>query len=128
MTVFSTTIPLRFGDFDLYGHVNNVTYFSYLETARVKIFGPIFNELTRNGIFLLVRRAECDYLRPILPDLEEIIVTIEMLRVGTTSFTLGYRLHDEAGTTYATGMTLMVSFDSHSGRPVAVPEEIRQMT
>lgn len=127
MSVYSTTIGLRFGDFDLYGHVNSVTYFSYLETARVKVFYTLFEELTRKGILLLVRKAECDYLLPILPAVEEIDVTMEILRLGTTSFTLGYRLHDEVGTTYATGQTLMVTFDSRSGQPVAVPEEIRNM-
>jgi acyl-CoA thioester hydrolase len=127
MSEYSTTIALRFGDFDLYGHVNSVTYFSYLETARVKIFYRLFEELTRKGILLLVRKAECDYLLPILPVLEEIIVTMEIARIGTTSFTLAYRLHDQEGTTYATGQTLMVAFDSRSGQTMAVPDEIRAM-
>jgi acyl-CoA thioester hydrolase len=127
MKEYTTSIGLRFADFDLYGHVNSVTYFSYLETARVKIFYAIFQELTCKGILLLVRKAECDYLLPILPALEEIVITIEIVRLGTTSFTLGYRLHDSAGTIYATGQTLMVTFDSRSGQPVAVPEEIRKM-
>lgn len=127
MKEYTTSIDLRFSDFDLYGHVNSVTYFSYLETARVKVFYTLFEELNRKGILLLVRKAECDYFLPILPALEEIIVTIKIVRLGTTSFTLGYRLHDEAGTTYATGQTLMVTFDSRSGQPVPVPEEIRAM-
>lgn len=127
MTEYTTTIGLRFADFDLYGHVNSVTYFSFLETARVKIFYEPFAALTRQGILLLVRKAECDYLQPILPIQAEITVTIQILRIGTTSFTLGYRVHDQKGTTYATGQTLMVTFDSSSGQPVAVPEKIRQM-
>lgn len=127
MTEYTTTIGLRFADFDLYGHVNSVTYFSFLETARVKIFYEPFAALTRQGILLLVRKAECDYLQPILPIQAEISVTIQILRIGTTSFTLGYRVHDQEGTTYATGQTLMVTFDSSSGQPVAVPEQIRQM-
>lgn len=127
MTEYTTTIGLRFADFDLYGHVNSVTYFSFLETARVKIFYEPFAALTRQGILLLVRKAECDYLQPILPIQAEITVTIQILRIGTTSFNLGYRVHDQEGTTYATGQTLMVTFDSSSGQPVAVPEQIRQM-
>jgi len=127
MSEYSTTIGLRFADFDLYGHVNSVTYFSYLETARVQIFYDLFQQLTREGILLLVRKAQCDYLLPILPTLAEVIVTMQIARVGTTSFTLGYRLHDQAGTTYATAETLMVVFDSRSGQPVAVPEQIRMM-
>lgn len=127
MKEYKTSIDLRFADFDLYGHVNSVTYFSYLETARVKIFFRLFEELTAQGILLLVRKAQCDYLLPILPDLEAINVTMQIVRIGTTSFTIGYRLHDQAGTTYATGETLMVTFDSKTGQAVTVPEQIRQM-
>ena len=127
MSAYSTTIELRFADFDLYGHVNSVTYFSYLETARMKIFFSLFEELTAQGILLLVRKAACDYLLPILPATEVITVTMQIVRIGTTSFTIGYRLHDQDGTTYATGETLMVTFDSKSGQAVTVPEQIRQM-
>ena len=48
---YSTTIELRFSDLDLYGHVNSVVYFTYLETARVKLFKDFFKELTDKQIF-----------------------------------------------------------------------------
>ena len=62
---FTTPIELRFSDLDLYGHVNSVVYFSYLETARVKLFAAPFQELTEQQIFMLVARAECDYRLPV---------------------------------------------------------------
>ena len=43
---YSTPIELRFSDLDLYGHVNSVIYFTYLETARVKLFAELFTDLT----------------------------------------------------------------------------------
>ncbi len=33
--VYEMTIPIRWGDMDAMGHVNNTTYFRYLETARI---------------------------------------------------------------------------------------------
>ena len=33
--VFEMTMPIRWGDMDSMGHVNNATYFRYLETARI---------------------------------------------------------------------------------------------
>ena len=48
---FSTGIELRFADLDLYNHVNSVVYFSFLETARVRLFRDAFQELTGRGIF-----------------------------------------------------------------------------
>lgn len=33
--VFESVIPIRWGDMDAMGHVNNTTYFRYLETIRI---------------------------------------------------------------------------------------------
>lgn len=34
--VHTTLIPIRWGDMDAYGHVNNTVYFRYMEQARVE--------------------------------------------------------------------------------------------
>jgi acyl-CoA thioester hydrolase len=34
--VHVTHIPIRWGDMDAYGHVNNTVYFRYMEQARVE--------------------------------------------------------------------------------------------
>ena len=54
--VYSTGIELRFSDLDVYGHVNSPVYFTYLETARVKLFKDFFNEVSQQGIFTVVAR------------------------------------------------------------------------
>lgn len=123
---FSTPIELRFSDLDLYGHVNSVVYFSYIETARVKLFNDFFQELTEKHIFTLVARAECDYKLPILFG-DELIVSVVVARIGTTSFDLEYRLHDGREKTYATARTTMVCFDNLKKVTVPVPECISKM-
>lgn len=123
---FSTPIELRFSDLDLYGHVNSVVYFSYLETARVKLFSGFFSELTKQQIFTLVARAECDYKQPILFG-DELIVSLTVSRIGTTSFDLTYQLHNGGEKIYATAVTTMVCFDNVKKVTVAVPECIRTM-
>ena len=123
---FSTPIELRFSDLDLYGHVNSVIYFTYLETARVKLFKDFFNELMEKQIFTLVVRAECDYKLPILFD-DELIVTVTMARIGTSSFDLAYELHDGREKIYAHARTTLVCFDNSSQTTVQVPECIKAM-
>lgn len=123
---FSTPIELRFSDLDLYAHVNSVLYFTYLETARVKLFHDFFQELTEKQIFTLVARAECDYKIPILFG-DTLIVSVVMSRIGTSSFDLDYRLHDGAEKTYATARTTMVCFDNVRKITVPVPECISNM-
>lgn len=123
---YSTPIELRFSDLDLYGHVNSVVYFSYLETARVKLFKDFFGELTENHIFTLVARAECDYKLPILFG-DELIVTVTIPRIGNSSFDIDYRLHDSKEKVYATARTTLVCFDNIKKVTVAVPECISRM-
>lgn len=124
--IFSAPIELRFSDLDLYGHVNSVVYFSYLETARVKLFKGFFQELTERHIFTLVARAECDYRLPILFG-DRLIVEVFVARIGTSSFDLDYRLHDGAEKTYATARTTLVCFDNARKVTVPVPQCISKM-
>jgi len=124
--MFSTPIELRFCDLDAYGHVNSAIYFSYLETARVKLFHDFFREVSKQGIFTLVARAECDYKIPILL-YDPVIVTLWIAKTGRSSFTFEYRIHDGGEKTYATAHTTMVCFDSIKNKTVAIPEIIKAM-
>jgi acyl-CoA thioester hydrolase len=123
---FSTSIELRFADLDLYGHVNNVAYFTLLETARVKLFSKVFQELTDQGILLVVGRAECDYKNPILLH-DQVMVSAWVSRVGNSSFDLGYQVHDGADRTFAVAKTTLVCFDKGKKAPIAVPERLKEM-
>jgi len=122
---FSADIEVRFADLDAYGHVNNATYFTYLEVARTKLFRDEFTEMMRNGLLFLVVRAECEYKRPI--DLKDrVIVEMEMKNFGRSSFEIAYRLHNGNGTLFARATTVMVCFDRREGRTVSVPEDLKR--
>jgi acyl-CoA thioester hydrolase len=123
---YSTSIDLRFSDLDLYGHVNSAIYFTYLETARIKLFKESFQELTNQGIFIVVGRAECDYKYPIVMN-DTVVVSAWVSRIGTTSFDFSYRIHNNDERTFATAVTTMVCIDSVKKKPVAVPELVRSM-
>lgn len=123
---FTTDIEIRFADIDAYGHVNNAIFFTYLETARVKLFQQHFGGFLDTSLTFLVVRAECDYRLPVtLNDKLQITIVIEQLR--HSSFTFGYRLHNGEGKNYATARTVMVCYDPVVSRPVAIPAEIREL-
>lgn len=123
---FTTDIEIRFADIDAYGHVNNAIFFTYLETARIKLFQQFFGGFLDTSLTFLVVRAECDYRLPVkLNDRLQITIVIEQLR--HSSFTFGYRLHNGEGKDYATARTVMVCFDPVASRPVAIPAEIRAL-
>jgi len=121
---FTTSIELRFSDFDLYGHVNNVAYFTLLEAVRVKMLKGVFKELTDNDLYLLVAHAECDYKLPIEFN-DELTISATITRMGNTSFDIDYRLYSGNDKTYATARTVMVCFDNLRKSPVTVPECIK---
>lgn len=123
---YETGIEIRFGDLDAYGHVNNAVIFSYLETARVKMFQEQFGNFLHSGLLFLVARAECDYRQPIeLHDEARIGIGLE--RLGRSSFTLAYRVHNGSEKLFAEARTVMVCFDPQRKQPTAVPEEFQQV-
>jgi len=121
---YETGIEIRFVDLDAYGHVNNAVVFTYLETARVKMFLERFGDFFKGGLLFLVVRAECDYRQPIeLNDSLRIAIGLEQL--GRSSFTLNYRVHNGGDKLFAEARTVMVCFDPQRKKPVAVPPEFQ---
>ena len=123
---YEIPIEMRFSDLDIYGHVNSVVYFDYLETARVRLISGIYRELTEKGIYLLVAKAECDYKLPILFG-DTVVVAVTISRIGGSSFDLAYRIHDRAGKTFAEAKTVMVCYDNAKKTTIPVPAILREM-
>lgn len=60
---------VRFSDVDVYGHVNNVKYFEYLQEARIALFASLGAEALSQAALkgpLLVTNTEVDYRVPLL--------------------------------------------------------------
>ena len=122
--LFSVEIDMRWADLDAYGHVNNAVIFSYLETARVKLLLEPGIDLMQGSLQTLVARAECDYLKPI-PFSERVAISMEISRLGHSSYDIHYRVHNNEGVTYATAKTVMVCFDPELNKAVSIPEAFR---
>ena len=118
----STEIEVRFADLDAYGHVNNAVFFTYLETARVKLFRERSAELMQSGLFFLVVEASCRYRKPIELN-DRVLIDLSVEDLGRSSFTLAYQMHDGEGRTFADARTVMVCFDQSRGKTTAIPED-----
>jgi len=82
------TLGVRDYECDLQGVVNNANYMNYLEHARhefLKSCGLDFAEITRQGIHLVVVRAELDY-RLSLTSGDEFLVRTRFIREGRLKF------------------------------------------
>jgi acyl-CoA thioester hydrolase len=124
--VFITVIDVRWSDLDAYAHVNGTTYFTYMETARVKLYESLGLDCLHGSVRTVIAKSECDYRIAIGPD-DKVQVDIVVNRVGNTSLDLLYKLHDTKGQTFATGKTVMVTMDAETFQPVAVPECFRKI-
>lgn len=87
MSVHTTTIPLRWGDFDRFGHVTNTAYIELAQEARMVWARERFDAEGHDIPHVFVRKLEVEYLRPILPTAGEVLITTDVTHVGTTSFT-----------------------------------------
>ena len=124
---FFHSISTRWSDNDIYGHVNNVVYYSYFDTA---VNHYLINEcgldIHEGDIIAYVVSSKCDYLSPIaFPD--EITVGIAVKRLGHSSVT--YKLAVFKGTesqAVAQGEFVHVFVDRASQRSVEIPFTIRK--
>ncbi len=123
----SVTMDVRYADIDMYGHVNSTVFFTYMETARVRLFMDLFQELTKKGILLVVVNAECSYKREIFIT-DTVIVTVTIDRIGNTSFDLKYDIHNGKGKLFAIGKTTLVALDANKKSPIPLPEELINMS
>lgn len=63
--VHETVIPIRWGDMDAMGHLNNGTYFRYMETARIDWMHAIGFQPDPGGEGMVIINAFCNFMRQI---------------------------------------------------------------
>ena len=83
-------MPTRWADNDHYGHVNNVTYYAYFDTAvNAYLMAATGTDIREFEAIGLVVETACRYLAPLsFPD--ELVVGLAVTRLGNSSIT--YRI------------------------------------
>jgi acyl-CoA thioester hydrolase len=120
-------IPIRWGDMDAMGHVNNTTYFRYMEQARIGWFDALIPERRAwKDTGIVIANASCNYKRPMVyPGTVEVKVFVGP--PGGSSVPTYYEMHLEHDRhLYADGMATVVFIDMAKQRPLRIPPEIRE--
>ncbi len=119
-------IPTRWMDNDSYGHVNNVTYYSYFDTVvnehLVRVGGL---DIGNDPVVGYVVETSCRFRKP-LSFPEAIDAGLRIARLGATSVTyeIGiFRQGDDEPA--ATGRFVHVWVDRATQRPAPIPPRIR---
>ncbi len=121
-----TSVHVRFSDIDVYGHVNNARFLSYLEEARMSYYREVLfgtKKLPRLGVILA--HTCIDYLRPVfLGDTLEVLSRVAKL--GNKSYTMEYVFLKNQEEIVAKAEAVIVSFDFTQNRTVPWSETIRK--
>ncbi|ENX31931.1 hypothetical protein F889_03821 [Acinetobacter colistiniresistens] len=120
--VYKQTVA--WGDMDAFGHVNNVQYYRYMESARISYLMAL--NIFDQEILTVVASSQCKYLKPVFyPDVLHIGARIEELR--NSAFRMHYVLWSETqNQMVATGEAVMVCVDKVTAMKLNIPDAIRQ--
>lgn len=119
-------LQVRWGDLDGFGHVNNATYLTFAQEARVDFTVYARQRKNQSPILfdMVVARAEVDYIAPIYEGGVNAHVELWVHRIGTSSFGLAYEVHVE-GAVVAKARTVQVAVDMNTktSRPLSENEK-----
>lgn len=126
---FQCTIPIRWSDQDVNGHVNNARVVTLMEEARILWLNKhaVAEGVDNFTAPKLIASLNIEYLNPIFHGLE---LTVEMKigRIGTRSFTISYTAAQKSHTVFR-GSTVVVPVDPSAGRSRALTKpEINYLT
>lgn len=121
-------LPVVWGEMDAYGHVNNVVYFRWFESARMAYFErlgcPEF--IGRNPVGPILAEASCRF-RAALAYPDRVTVGAAVEEIAADRFRMRYAVWSSAlGRIAAEGEGTVVCFDYREGRKAPVPEAVRQ--
>lgn len=120
-------IPIRWGDMDAMGHVNNTVYFRFMEQARISWFAALMPEKEAwKSTGIVIVNASCNYKRAMAyPGTVE--VKLYVGEPGGSSAPTFYELRVDADPEpYADGSAVVVFVDMAQQKPVRIPEGIRE--
>lgn len=117
------TQPVAWGDMDAFGHVNNVMYYRYVESARLAYIEH--TGILSADVLTVVASNQCKYLKPVFyPDTLKITASIEEIR--TSGFKMTYQIWSTTQNTWvASAEAIMVVVDKNTLKKQAIPNNIK---
>src|SRR3954463_15128222 len=96
------TLPVQWGDQDSFGHVNNVVYFRWMESARIEYFRQtgLSELMARHGAGMILATIKCDFRRQ-LTHPETILVSASIASIGRSSMKMTHLIYSSSQQTIA---------------------------
>lgn len=121
-------ITTRWADNDVYGHVNNVVYYSWFDTAvNAHLIDQGVLDIHAGQTIGLVIETQCNYFAPLaFPQTVEAGVRVARLGSSSVRYEVGLFAQGEP-VTAAAGHFVHVYVDRETRRPVPVPDALRKV-
>ncbi len=122
------SIGTRWMDNDAYGHVNNVVYYSWFDTAvNAHLIEQGALDIERSEVIGLVIETQCNYFAPLaFPQMVDAGIRVAKLGSSSVRYEVGLFAQGEP-LTAAKGHFIHVYVDRHSRRPVPLPPQLKSV-
>ena len=120
--------PVAWGEMDAMGHVNNIVYFRYFESARIAYFEKmnLLGYMTETGIGPILGEISCRFKIPLsYPD--RVLIGAKVVRIEEDRFIMNHLVvsikHQKVA---AEGESVLVTYNYREGKKVTVPEVVKR--
>ncbi|MDP4164156.1 MAG: thioesterase family protein [Bacillota bacterium] len=119
-------ITVRFGETDALGHINNTSYFIYLEEARIRFLESVGYKMDTNDWKFIIASTKCDFMNQGYFN-QILTVKTYVSRIGTKSFQLEHEiLCSQTKELIAKGNAVIVYFDFTNQKSENLPELLKE--
>jgi len=119
-------IPIAWGDMDALKHVNNILFFKYFETARIKYFekAGFIETMEKDSIGPILASISAKFIKPLFyPD--TVTVGTRVSAIEPTHFIMEYIIESKSKGIAALGESKLVAYDYRSLKKTALPDIVR---
>lgn len=119
-------VQARFGETDALGHINNTSYFVYLEEARIRFFESLGYSMELNAWKFILASTKCDFVSQGYFD-QLLTVKTYVSRIGSKSFQLEHDIVcSQTQQLIAKGNAIIVYYDFTNQKSESLPELLKE--
>jgi acyl-CoA thioester hydrolase len=120
-----TRLDVRFRDIDAFRHVNNASFFTYMEEARIRYLVEVLEANAVERMPLILAAVKIDFRAPILFG-QEVEIGTGVDWIGRSSFSMSHRMiASPDDRLVAEADTVLVAYDYVAEGPMPVPDAWR---
>ena len=122
---YQTAITTRWNDNDIYGHINNVAYYAFFDSAANRyLIAEGGLDIATSAVIGVVVESKCNYHAPLAYP-ESLTAGVRVDKLGNRSVTYGIAIFGHGELAAAHGHFVHVFVDRVTRKPVEIPPALR---